>query len=151
MALTDTRVGVATAVALRKEGEDAGEIPVAQWITIFVASLGRPNVYRLSRAVPTHDSGTRGEARLPEPAPPAGQRTAPRRLVPVVGRSRAYDMGDVTTRLADASARDDTYTVLSWRRKQQAGEPMAHCTEQKKRCEAYRAEAEESCGVDCRR
>lgn len=83
--------------------------------------------------MPTHDSGTRREAGLPEPAGPAGQRTAPRRLVPLVGRSRAYDMGDVTTLLEDWRERDDADTVLSWLRPHQADKPMAHCTEQKKK------------------
>ena len=60
---------------------------------------GRANVYRLSRAVPTHGSGATHDVAPPEPARPAGQRTAPRRLQPRVGRSRTSDMGYVTARL----------------------------------------------------
>src|SRR5436190_24370660 len=57
--------------------------------------FGRPNVYGLSRAVPTRGSSATQRVALPEPARPAGRRAAPRRLLTGVGRSRTSDMGFV--------------------------------------------------------
>jgi hypothetical protein len=59
------------------------------------------NVYGLSRTVPTRGSSATQRVALLEPAWPAGQWTAPCRLLTGVGRSRTLDMGFVAGRGED--------------------------------------------------
>jgi hypothetical protein len=75
-------------------------------------SIRPANILGLSRAVPTRGRIATRALASGEPARPAGQQAAPRRLLTRVERSRTSDMGFVTAQYEQLRLGDDAATAI---------------------------------------